>query len=940
MKFKKLLIFCLFILPVLAFAQNGTIIGKITNAKTKKPVAGISIFVSELKKGAVSKKNGNFVIRNLKPGNYSVVANAMGYEKQSKKITVKSNETTKVDFILTEKSIKLKGITVSANRAKERETPIAFTNLDKKELSEKYTTEDIPDLLDNVPGVFSTNAGLGESEMYIRGFDSSKIQVLINGIPVNDPESQAVYWSNWTGLSSNAKSVQVQRGAGSSLYGSGAFGGSLNIETMDSSPEAEFTLRSSAGIYLSDEKTADGKGGMEDYQPGNYNILLKYNSGMLFDNSFSINATAERKGGSSFNNGTLYDGYSFGIEGQYATDMHKLNLSFIGSPQKHNQARKSQDIDLMKHLGRKYNRDNHDWSENSYFKPQVSLRHEWDVDDDTRWVTNYFVTRGEGGGQYMYNNEFDTQTGEYKTKDVNEKITESAKGAHADYIYKKTGVILDGYTPAITGEYAQPASFNGKAITSSKAMTGDYEHSWKNKSHNMHTQLGMNTYFKHQADENLELVAGGELRRWLADHYASTDDFNYYDPTKPNNRGIYDETQRRYDYSSIVTNASGFIRATYRYEGLSVNADGQYAIYYSEVDENPIQIFDYQTGAFRKETFYSTKNNMVLNDNGEYVKEFSDDDYNRTFKFFSPKFGINYNIDDEFNVLFNTAIAYKEPRVRDWYDRNNGPGAGQKYAYTSEGGVSIEGFEDLKPEKTQTYEVGFGYKTFLYSANINAYHTAYTDKIERITDERGTLTVNAGKATHQGIEFTNKIDLENIAWDFSATLSKNRWEKMNYDQVFGVDADEIKGKVVPFSPELMANSSISYTFDEMPLEGEFMIKLSASWWDEYYGSYSNKHLVIDYDNPDFNGEYTTLKEVDAKLPHYFSLNNSYGYKFKLGGKDASIRLDLNNILNRENYSSAYYTSDYGRDDSLRGKRHMYVLPAPDFNVFVTTEVKF
>ena len=116
----------------------------------------------------------------------------------------------------------------------------------------------------------------------------------------------------------------------------------------------------------------------------------------------------------------------------------------------------------------------------------------------------------------------------------------------------------------------------------------------------------------------------------------------------------------------IQSNLSGFIRAQVQpIPELTVLLDGQYASYTSRVEENPIRIFDYGLGIFTDNYYYATKGN------------FEEDDYEKTFNFFSPKFGINYNITEYLNVLVNYSIANKEPRVGDWYSRSDGPDASQ-----------------------------------------------------------------------------------------------------------------------------------------------------------------------------------------------------------------------------------------------------------------------
>ncbi|HPR16971.1 MAG TPA: TonB-dependent receptor, partial [Candidatus Cloacimonadota bacterium] len=246
-RFVMLAVF-IFILSTLA-AQTGKIAGKITAADTGDAIEGASVFLKDSEIGVYTTAEGTFILKNVPLGEQTIVASMIGFQQQYQTVLVKKDLTEIINLQLVRSAVKIEGIKVSANRAIARETPVSFTDISEQTIKEKYTTGDMPQMLDDIPGLFSTTSGMGEAEITMRGFDANKIQILINGIPVNDPESQVVYWSNWTGLSSNVKSVQVQRGAGASLYGSGAFGGSVNIETMGSDNSSEFTIRSSGGYY-------------------------------------------------------------------------------------------------------------------------------------------------------------------------------------------------------------------------------------------------------------------------------------------------------------------------------------------------------------------------------------------------------------------------------------------------------------------------------------------------------------------------------------------------------------------------------------------------------------------------------------------------------------------------------------------------------------------
>ena len=136
-------------------------------------------------------------------------------------------------------------VEVTAIRAK-GDTPIAHTNLSRSEIEERNYGEDIPSLLATMPSVVissESGMGLGSTSFRVRGTDPSRINVTLNGVPMNDAETHSVYWYDTPDLASSLGSVQLQRGVGTSTAGTGAFGASLN---MTSAPLAsKFSGRAS-----------------------------------------------------------------------------------------------------------------------------------------------------------------------------------------------------------------------------------------------------------------------------------------------------------------------------------------------------------------------------------------------------------------------------------------------------------------------------------------------------------------------------------------------------------------------------------------------------------------------------------------------------------------------------------------------------------------------
>ena len=153
--------------------------------------------------------------------------------------------------------ISLQEVEVQGLRAEE-DTPITFSNVTKENLAGRNLGQDIPILLNYLPGVVTTSdagAGVGYTGIRVRGSDATRVNVTINGIPYNDAESQGTYWVNLPDVASSVQSFQLQRGVGTSTNGPGAFGASLNLQTDWFSPLAFAEITTSAGTFNTQKNT-------------------------------------------------------------------------------------------------------------------------------------------------------------------------------------------------------------------------------------------------------------------------------------------------------------------------------------------------------------------------------------------------------------------------------------------------------------------------------------------------------------------------------------------------------------------------------------------------------------------------------------------------------------------------------------------------------------
>ena len=235
------------LLPVLASAQF-SISGKITDLQSGETLPGATISIN----GAASiaaDGAGHYLFSNLKTGSYQIKVSFIGYSQAFKNVTVNSHQS--VDFKLEKAGLLTEEVTVQSTRASVN-SPTAFTNLNKMDVEANNSGRGFEYLLEQTPSAVVTSnagAGVGYTSIRIRGSDATRINVTLNGIPLNDAEDQGVYFVDLPDLASSVDNIQVQRGVGTSTNGAGAFGASINIQTTTRRDTGYVELNNSAGSY-------------------------------------------------------------------------------------------------------------------------------------------------------------------------------------------------------------------------------------------------------------------------------------------------------------------------------------------------------------------------------------------------------------------------------------------------------------------------------------------------------------------------------------------------------------------------------------------------------------------------------------------------------------------------------------------------------------------
>ena len=319
-------------LPLFVLAQSGSITGQVTDAETGDALIGANVVVDGTNWGAATDSDGNFVVANVGAGEYTLTATVIGYESATGSASVTAGGSATIDFALTPGTIRLSGLEVLASRAT-RETPVAFSNISKAEMTMRLGSRDIPMILNSTPSVYATEqgGGAGDARINVRGFDQKNITIMLNGVPVNDMENSWVYWSNWDGVGDATSSIQLQRGLSNVTLATPSIGGTMNIIT---------------------DPTARTRGGSFRQEVGAWNFLkstLNLNTGMIGD-KLALSATVVRKTGDGFNDGTWTDAWAYYLSASYAISAaDRLEFYVVGAPQRHGQTLYKQNVAAYSH---------------------------------------------------------------------------------------------------------------------------------------------------------------------------------------------------------------------------------------------------------------------------------------------------------------------------------------------------------------------------------------------------------------------------------------------------------------------------------------------------------------------------------------------------------------------------------------------------------------
>lgn len=241
-----LLIFLFFISlnPMRTLAQY--VEGRVLDRDTTLPLEGATILQVGTDNGTATDHSGLFSLE-LTEGATQLRISFVGYRP----VSIEADPSRFLEINLEPVTLISGDVFVNALRADDA-TPMAYINISRPEIERRQFGQDIPFLIRNTPSVVSSSdagTGIGYTGIRVRGVDPGRINVTINGIPLNDAESHGVFWVNMPDLAASTHSIQLQRGVGTSTHGAGAFGATMNLQTGLQSQEPFGQIRTGAGAF-------------------------------------------------------------------------------------------------------------------------------------------------------------------------------------------------------------------------------------------------------------------------------------------------------------------------------------------------------------------------------------------------------------------------------------------------------------------------------------------------------------------------------------------------------------------------------------------------------------------------------------------------------------------------------------------------------------------
>ena len=776
-----------------------------------------------------------------------------------------------------EKSIDEIVLVGTVDIAKDRKTPVAVSTIKENAIVEKLGNQEFPEMLNTTPSVYATKAGggFGDSKINMRGFTSENIAVMVNGMPVNDMENGKVYWSNWSGISDVTSAMQVQRGLGASKLAIASVGGTINIVTRAADKKKQGTL----SIGLAND--------------GYHKAVFSYNTGKS-EKGWSSSFLLSRTSGAMYADGTNFEAYNYYFAlGFQPNKQHDLQFTFTGAPQWHHQRGSTSTIaDYIKYSkddtpNRKYNPDwgymtgadgvrrEYSWRRNHFHKPVTSLNWDWNINEKSKLSTVLYASFGRGGGTGSVGSFF---TGNF---DANgNPITTQHMGADGQYNFDAIVNANRGLIANTRQSVTDPVTGRTSQIT---------EGMIRRTSVNSHNWYGLLSNYQHKLNENWNFSVGFDGRYYKGYHYQIVSDLlgasGYNDTSDRNNptRTITNTYSADAPWNFLKPNHDTKDRIAYDNEGEVLWYGG-----FGQVEYSNEKISAFVQGSVSNQGFQRIDNFII---DGVTTSRYGTPMNKKTgFKNilgYNVKGGLNYNINEKHNVFANAGYYERQPFFNSVYRGN------QNFLSP-----------DNTNEKILGLELGYGFRSGAFNANLNLYRTDWKDVFQRFSNRRDSngqryfIDINGLREVHQGVEFDASYRINRI-FTLNGMFSVGDWHYKGNAKA--ETFSENTGQA--YIPGGATSNEFNLLLDKVKVGNSAQMTAAAGLTVEPFNNFkfdTNWRFVNNlYSNLDvFTFSNATTAEKGAlQLPSYHLFDLGLSYKLDIGNKQSfTLRGNVYNLL--------------------------------------------
>ncbi len=377
---KRFIHLTLAVLCLASLGRAATQTGRVTDPENR-PLLGVSVVTNVRAVGTMTDSTGRY---QLDPSSdvTRVTFSSVGYAAQQFRIGEIPDPV-----VLQPIYYRQADIIVRSDRAAAGVTPSAFSNYSTDQIKRDYTVGEFPLLLESTPNVYAFSDGgasLGYSYLNIRGFDDKRISTYINGVPLNDPEDQATYFTDLPDFASTITDIQVQRGVGNSLYGDASFGGSINAVTNSLGRPRAMKVTNGYGGYMSDGKQVSDI----------YRQSLEYSSGLV-DGQWQFAGRYSRQKTGGYRENSWYEGWAYYFSVARIDPRMTTELYVYGGPMRMHLSYYGADRETLAG-DRRYNPFHYDNETDNFNQPHYQLHNTYQLSEKVTLQNTLYYIRGKG----------------------------------------------------------------------------------------------------------------------------------------------------------------------------------------------------------------------------------------------------------------------------------------------------------------------------------------------------------------------------------------------------------------------------------------------------------------------------------------------------------------------------------------------------------------